>query len=122
LRFFEDNVAPDPAKDPSATPAQAQAHQQFMRVAGYYRSIEGQNFNNSEEYSDKFDLPARSLRDIPKAPNNVPYFRADASPSSCFATFSTGGIHGAEADMAVFAGELAEYEEHGVMMAMAKRR
>ncbi|MEU7318442.1 hypothetical protein [Streptomyces sp. NPDC007083] len=119
-RFFEAAVAPDPAKDPSATSAQAEAHRQFMQVVNYYRSIEGQNFNDSDEYRNKFDLPAKSLREIPKAPNNVPYFRADASPSSCFATFSTGGIHGAEADMEVFSAEQAEHEAHVFMLRMAR--
>jgi hypothetical protein len=120
VRFFEESVAPDPAKDPSATPAQREAHRQFMQIVEYYRAIEGQNFNESEEYREKFDLPAKSLRDIPKTPNNVPYFRADASPSSCFATFSTGGIHGAEADLSVFTSEKIEHVEQDMMLNRAK--
>lgn len=120
VRFFEQNVAPDPANHAEATPAQREAHRQFMQVVEYYRSIEGQNFNDSEEYRDKHSLPARSLRDVPKTPNNVPYFRADATPSSCFATFSTGGIHGAEADVSVYESDLAEHLAHDVMLKVAK--
>lgn len=120
VRFFEESVAPDPAKDASATPAQREAHRQFMQIVEYYRSIEGQNFNESEEYREKFNLPAKSLRDIPKTPNNVPYFGADASPSSCFATFSTGGIHGAEADLSVFTSERIEHVEQDMMLTRAK--
>ncbi|MEU6263688.1 hypothetical protein, partial [Saccharopolyspora shandongensis] len=120
VRFFEESVAPDPAKDPTATPAQAEAHRQFMQVVDYYRSIEGRNFNDSEEYRDTFERPAKSLRDVPKAPNNVPYFRADATPSSCFATFSTGGIHGAEADMSVFTAERIEHVEQDMMLHRAR--
>lgn len=128
VRFFEDNVAPNPAAHPSGhpaghpevTPAQRAAHRQFMQVVAYYRSIEGCNFNDSEEYRDKFDLPAMSLREVPKRPNNVPYFRADASPSACFATFSTGGIHGAEADMRVFTAERIEHLEQNQMLTRAK--
>ncbi|MDO4254351.1 MAG: hypothetical protein Q4C81_04275 [Kocuria sp.] len=120
VRFFEENVAPDPAAHPEATPAQREAHRQFMQVVTYYRSIEGQNFNDSDEYRDKFDLPAKSLRDVPKTPNNVPYFRSDASPSSCFATFSTGGIHGAEADLAVFTAERIAHLEQDMMLTRAK--
>ncbi|WP_326742827.1 hypothetical protein [Streptomyces sp. NBC_01768] len=120
VRFFEENVAPDPGKDAAATPAQAKAHQQFMRVVDYYRSIEGQNFNDSEEYRDLFDLPAKSLRELPKAPNNVPYFHRDASPSSCFVTFSTGGIHGAEADMTVFDADSFEHREQAAAIGIAR--
>lgn len=45
------------------------------------------------------DLSPGSLKEINKRPLNLPYFRADASPDSCFITFSTGGIHGAEANV-----------------------
>lgn len=120
VRFFEENVAPDPATVPAVTPAQADAHRQFMRVVEYYRAIEGQNFNDSAEYRSTFSLPARSVRDIPKAPNNVPYFRADATPSSCFATFSTGGIHGAEADLAVYTADQIEHLEHDTLLRRAR--
>ncbi|MFD2794607.1 hypothetical protein ACFS27_13705 [Promicromonospora vindobonensis] len=102
VRFFENHVAPDPRKNPGTTPAQKAAHAQFMQVVGYYRSVEGKNFNDSDEYQELYSLPPRSLRDVPKTPNNVPYFHSDASPSSCFVTFSTGGIHGAEADMSAY--------------------
>ncbi|MFK0244544.1 hypothetical protein ACIQUM_07585 [Amycolatopsis azurea] len=120
LRFFEENIAPDPATVPDVTPAQFEAHRQFMGVVDYYRSIEGRNFNDSEEYRDKFSLPALSLRDIPKTPNNLPYFRADASPSSCFVTFSTGGIHGAEADLPVLTAARIEHVEHDTMLRKAR--
>ncbi|MFF3127006.1 hypothetical protein ACFVRD_32940 [Streptomyces sp. NPDC057908] len=120
VRFFEENVAPDPGKDAAATPAQAEAHRQFMQVVDYYRSIEGQNFNDSEEYRDLFSLPAKSLRELPKTPNNVPYFHRDASPSSCFATFSTGGIHGAEANMTVFDADSFEHREQAAMIGIAR--
>ena len=45
---------------------------------------------------------------------------ADASPSSCFATFSTGGIHGAEADLSVFTSERIEHVEQDMMLTRAK--
>ena len=37
------------------------------------------------------------LADVAKLPTNVPYYTLEGEPTSCFATFSTGGIHGAEA-------------------------
>lgn len=120
LRFFEETVAPNPETHPEVTDAQREAHARFMEVVRYYRSIEGKNFNDSEEYADMFDLPAHELRSIPKRPNNVPYFHADATPSSCFATFSTGGIHGAEVDQAAFEADRAVHLEQDAMIKIAK--
>lgn len=45
------------------------------------------------------------LASIAKLPCNIPYFDSAGEPTSCFATFSTGGIHGAEADLDAFAAE-----------------
>lgn len=119
IRFFEDEVVPDRASDP----AQAKAHAQFMKVAGYYRVIEGQNFNDSEEYREAFPAgpAAWSLRDVPKTPNNLPYFLPGAQPSACFATFSTGGIHGAEADMTTYRIDAFEREAQEMMIDRARR-
>lgn len=85
----------------------------FMKVYDYYKSIEGRNFNDSEEYQKCFPagLPASYLANIPKAPNNLPYFLADGTASTCFATFSTGGIHGAEANTAAHRADVIEYLE-----------
>lgn len=47
------------------------------------------------------------LASIAKLPCYIPYFDATGEPTSCFATFSTGGIHGAEADLETFAAEQA---------------
>lgn len=42
------------------------------------------------------------LGEIAKLPNNIPYVTADGEPTSCFATFSTGGIHGAEVNQKLY--------------------
>jgi hypothetical protein len=100
--FFFENIS-DPA-----------ARAEFMKVFAYYKSIEGRNFNDSEEYSQCYPLsqrPVSYLANIPKAPNNLPYFMADGTPSTCFATFSTGGIHGAEANVAAYRTDIIEYQE-----------
>lgn len=117
LAFFEKRVAPDRDTDP----VQAAAHEQFMQVVRYYRSIEGKNFNDSDEYlvDHPQGKPAKSLRDLPKAPNNVPYFTAGGKPSSCFATFSTGGIHGAEAHMHTYLRDTLEHLQHSLMLTRA---
>jgi hypothetical protein len=94
--FFETRVAPDYKTDLD----HAGAYEQFLEVYEYYRSIEGENFNET------LDKPAKLLRDMPKRPNNLPYFDADGRPTTCFATFSTGGIHGAEADERAYQADL----------------
>ena len=116
VRFFEEQVVPD--RENNA--AQAKAYGDFMQIVAYYRSIEGQNFNNSEEYAERYGLPAKVLDEIPKAPNNLPYFHRDGTPSSCFATFSTGGIHGAEVDLATFEQDAAAHRDSKVMLETAK--
>ena len=93
----------------------------FDEVYAYYASIRGKNFNGSDAYVSDYSLDpecnnvdddgvitAYKLSDIPKRPTNIPYFRKDGEPTSCFATFSTGGIHGAEANMALFEDHNAE--------------
>jgi hypothetical protein len=90
------------------------ARAEFMKVHDYYASIEGRNFNDSEEYRLAYPMSRLGisyLAGIPKAPNNLPYFMADGTPSTCFATFSTGGIHGAEANTAAYRTDLIEYQE-----------
>lgn len=96
VTFFKENIAPD---DQEISQAQREARDQFMEIVKYYRSIEGKNFNDSDRYVHDFGdngLPCQVLKDIPKTANNIPYFDKDGNPTSCFATFSTGGIHGAE--------------------------
>lgn len=95
----------------------------FMEVYDYYKSIEGKNFNDSEEYRQAHPmsrLGVSSLSAIPKAPNNLPYFMADGTPSTCFATFSTGGIHGAEANTAAYRTDVIEYQEAQLALEDAK--
>ena len=100
-----------------------EARAQFMKVYDYYKSIEGKNFNDSEEYQKAYPLhrgAASYLANLPKAPNNLPYFAADGTPSTCFATFSTGGIHGAEANTAAYQTDIIEYQEAQIALEEAK--
>jgi hypothetical protein len=109
--FFYDNIS-----DPDA-------RARFDEVYAYYKSIEGRNFNDSEEYASAHPNGARAeiLALVPKAPNNLPYFNADGSPSTCFATFSTGGIHGAEADMARYEQDLRTWRPKQELLNAVKR-
>lgn len=98
------------------------ARRRFDEVYVYYKSIEGKNFNDSEEYRNRWPNggSVHVLKDIPKTANNLPYFNADGSPSTCFATFSTGGIHGAEADWRTFSEDAAGYDEAMRMISQAR--
>lgn len=114
--FFYDNV-----QDPKA-------RAQFDEVYNYYKSIEGKNFNDSDEYvaaygnsSGDIEHPALVLREMPKAALNLPYFKADGTPSSCFATFSTGGIHGAEANIALWEADSQAYISQLQMLVRARQ-
>jgi hypothetical protein len=109
--FFFENI-----KDPGA-------RAEFMKVYDYYKSIEGRNFNDSEEYNQCYPMSQRGvsyLASIPKAPNNLPYFTTDGAPTTCFATFSTGGIHGAEANTAAYKTDIIEHLEAQLTLDEAK--
>ena len=98
-KFFEEAV-----EDPSARAA-------FEEVYRYYKSIEGKNFNDSATYRGDYPGGAEAITwfNIAKRPNNIAYVGSDGAPTSCFATFSTGGIHGAEADLDAFRAEQDRY-------------
>lgn len=88
------NVLDEAEKFFKATVTDPAAQQQFQYVIDYYRSIEGQNFNPTLPGATPENTPL--LTNIPKLPNNLPYFHPDGTASTGFVTFSTGGIHGAE--------------------------
>lgn len=82
-------------------------------ILDWYKRFEGKNFDDSQRYHEHWDairrarglepLPVMNVRDIPPAPNCVPYYSsASGDTSSCFAAFSVGGLHGAEANMRLF--------------------
>lgn len=88
------NVLDEAQKFFYATVDDDDARAQFDQVVEYYKRIEGKNFNPTLPGATPESTPL--LPNIPKLPNNLPYFYADGTPSTGFATFSTGGIHGAE--------------------------
>lgn len=51
---------------------------------------------------------------------NIPYYHSDGSPSTCFVTFSTGGIHGAEADWDAWHAEVEQWQAWDQAIADAK--
>lgn len=85
---------------------QPELRAQFDNIYNYYKSIEGKNFNESDNYVEDYaDMPydenstmfhPLTIKQLPKLPNTIPYFDKDGNPTSCFANFSVGGVHGAE--------------------------
>lgn len=94
--------------------------EQFEKVYRYYKSIEGKNFNDSEFYlldnCDEYgELPEHLrphvLKEVPKDENCMFYYNADGTPSSCFVVFSTGGIHGAECNVALYQSDMEKWQK-----------
>lgn len=106
---------------------QPEIRAQFDAIYDYYKSIEGRNFNGSNNYlmDHGIDInsspmpeeqlpPALKIHYLAKipAPNTcLPYFNADGSPSTCFVNFSTGGIHGGEYNLSLYEADRKKYYE-----------
>lgn len=129
---------------------QPELRKRFDVIYNYYKSIEGKNFNESknyrQDYADRFedwedyqtilmqdvdpeDLPPKpfdptpldlKLMPTPEEGTVLHYFFADGTESSCFATFSTGGIHGAEYHQRLYKKDLKVYKESKYLLNQAK--
>lgn len=86
---------------------QPQLRAEFDRVYDYYKSIEGKNVNDSDNYHA--DYPTRMVDTIERRSIVLFYYRKDGTRSSCFANFSIGGIHGAECNIELFEKDRAEW-------------
>ena len=106
---------------------------QFDVIYNYYKSVEGKNFNDSQTYADdytQFDsqgnllpiMPVHKLSEIPKTNTCLPYFDKDGNPTSCFVLFSTGGVHGAEYNVALYEYDMQQYREAKADMEEAQRQ
>lgn len=75
----------------------------FDEIYTYYKEVEGKNFNDSERYAERFGyVPVTTWADITPRKMNIPYYRRDGKPTSCFITMSTGGIHGQELNIDLY--------------------
>lgn len=95
-KWFLKNVTDDPTTE---------AYQSWMQVYNFYDSIRGKNFNSGKQYREdyphmEFDERTKSSVYITelmeKYNTNIFYYNRDLTKSSCYATMSIGGIHGAE--------------------------
>ena len=91
----------------------AEARSEFQQVYEYYKSIEGRNFNRSENYQNDYpsetEEPMR-IYEMPRNPNTMPYYHADGSPTDSYVKFTYGGIHGAQYNRAYYESEKEFYE------------
>lgn len=121
---------------------QPEIRAEFDRIYEYYKSIEGKNFNESANYAEDYpieaedetlalarslvppdrviDLNPRSLSDVPPINSCMTYYKKDGTQSSCFVNFSTGGIHGAEYNQALYAYDLYKYQAEANLHDQAK--
>lgn len=78
------------------------------QVFDAYAQIRGSNYNESARYKKYY--PKNNVDSTPtELPLCVPYFDAHCKPTSCYASFSIGGIHGAEYNKARYEYDYAEY-------------
>lgn len=92
---------------------QPELRAQFDEIYDYYKSIEGKNFNESSAYQEDYKgkaLPVSKIKDIPRRMNCIPYFDQHGKPTSCFAIFSTGGVHGAEYNLELYQAEMETWQ------------
>lgn len=91
-------------------PVNSYPYMQWKEIYDFYSSIRGKNFNDSTTYMERWGVhPVESAKDY--KPHPIPYFNKDGSPSSCYANFSTGGIHGAEYNKALYDHDVAVMRE-----------
>ena len=88
------------------------ARKQFDTIYNFYKNIEGNNFNQSENYKKSYNrLDVKKISDI-QVPNLcIPYFDKNGKPTSCYVNFSIGGIHGAEYNKELYDADVMLYEK-----------
>lgn len=84
---------------------------EFDRIYNYYKSIEGKNFNASENYRHDYPDgdPCANIAVLSKADTNLFYYDKDGKPTSCFVNFSIGGIHGAEYNKELYDADMEDF-------------
>ena len=104
---------------------QPELRAEFDKIYNYYKSIEGRNFNESKSYAEDWVnkpeyRPAESTGVLPKTDTCMFYYDGDGNPTSCFVTFSIGGIHGAEYNKVLYEHDCEVFEEELHLMREAQ--
>ena len=101
-------------------------------IYGYYKQIEGKNFNSGENYiSDYGRRVCYSLSTLnpidDKTSNPVPfngfieYYNDKGQSTGCYAQFSIGGIHGAEYNLKLYEEDIEDATKQINLLNMVKR-
>lgn len=109
---------------------QEELRRQFDVIYNYYDAIRGKNFNDSKNYKEKYQRyendptgtianPAK-LASLSKGDTCLPYFDKNGKPTSCFVTFSTGGIHGAELNAGRYESHMSAFQKECDALNQAK--
>ena len=104
--FIETRMRPLAIK--SGDPRSMEIISSLYRVIDMYGRMEGKDFNASHSEDGVMTYNVGAFADTV----NVCYMGPDGKPSSCYVTFSIGGIHGAEYNKALFEEHLAEFEKN----------
>lgn len=85
---------PDPLSEP---------RQYWARVYRFYSYVEGRNFNQTLDNEEAFSMPKQTIC--------MPYFDKEGNATSCYVTFSSGGIHGAEYNKPLYDSHMKKYND-----------
>jgi len=102
---------------------------EFDKVYDFYKDIEGRNFNTSSNYVEDYGFNGMLPEELEPANLSAMnkkfpmfYYDADGKPTTCFVTFSTGGIHGAEYNRALYDDDMAKWMQDMADMAEVRRK
>lgn len=92
----------------------AEALADLQHVWDAYSQIRHKNFDDGSEYRNTYGdnqdkYPLQSLSDVEGLPYSVFYYGPDGKPTTCIATFSTGGLHGSEYNRALYEGDMEKW-------------
>lgn len=104
VKFIDDKLRPL-----VRTPKGQEILNKLDEMIAMYRKIEGKDFNAT--HADKLNSVVYDLNKF-KDKVNVPYMNADGEPSSCYVTFSVGGLHGAEYNKALYYEDYKAYTDN----------
>lgn len=115
---------------------QPEIRAEFDKIYKYYKQLEGKNFNQSKNYAEDYEsqranyaslypnavFEGEDVAKYSKADTCMTYYNKDGTPSSCFVTFSIGGIHGAEYNKPLYEAHLASYARELDFMQQVQRQ